>query len=125
MKAVKAVTLILIALVVGCTSIQLKDTANHNTPEKMTAAGRGVLVTSLYNNAFTNYNLQFEATPKPMSPDMRDYFQAYKKAMENAYPVIAAYNSIVQIGGVPSPEQEAQIIQMIYQLQAMLMTRKG
>lgn len=92
------------------------------TPDKLTAAERGVLATSLYNNAFSNYNLQFEATPKPMSESMRDYFQGYKKAMEAIYPVIAAYNSIAQIGAVPTPEQEAQIIRAIYQLQAMLMS---
>ena len=95
---------------------------NVKTPEKMTAKERGVLATALYNNAFTNYQMQFDATPKPMDAPMREYFQAYKKAMEGVYPVIAAYNSVAQIGAVPTPEQEAAIIRAIYQLQAMLLS---
>jgi hypothetical protein len=66
--------------------------------------------------------MQFDATPKPMDAAMREYFQAYKKAMEGVYPVIAAYNSVAQIGAVPTPEQEAAIIRAIYQLQAMLLS---
>lgn len=44
MKVAKAVTLILIALVVGCTSIQLKDTANHKTSGYVTGKGMGLAI---------------------------------------------------------------------------------
>lgn len=92
------------------------------TPEKMTPKERGVLATSLYNNAYSNYLLQFDATPKPMDLATREYFDAYKKAMETVYPVISAYNAIAQMGAAPTADQEAAIIRAIYQLQAMLMS---
>lgn len=108
------ILLITLALVTGCAGQQIK------TPDQMTPKERGAFVLTLYNNAFANYNAQFAATPQPMSPDMKNYFQGYKKVMETAWPVISGYTAIVGVGGVPSAEQEQQIINLIYQLQAML-----
>lgn len=118
----KTARVFLVIVVAGFLAAGASCGGDVKTPEKMTAKERGVLATSLYNNAFQNYQLQFEATPKPMDAAMRDYFQSYKKAMEGVYPVIATYNSIAQIGAAPTPEQEAQIIRAIYQLQAMLLS---
>lgn len=105
------------ALVVGCAGQQVK------TPDQMTAKERGAFTLTLYNNAFANYNAQFAATPKPMAADMVNYFQGYKKVMEAAWPVISAYVSLVNVGGTPTPDQEAQIVQLIYQLQAILIAK--
>jgi hypothetical protein len=91
------------------------------TPDQMTSKERGVLALTLYNNALNNYNIQFAATPQPMTQASKDYFKAYKKVMEVAWPVISAYTAVVNIGGVPTPEQEAELLKFIYQLQAMLM----
>ena len=106
--------LITLALVAGCAGQQIK------TPDQMTPKERGAFALTLYNNAFANYNSQFAATPQPMSAEMKNYFQGYKKVMETAWPVISGYTAIVGVGGVPSAEQEQQIINLIYQLQAML-----
>ena len=108
------ILLISLALLAGCAGQQIK------TPDQMTPKERGALALTLYNNAFANYNAQFAATPKPMSAEMKNYFQGYKAAMEVAWPTISAYTAIVGVGGVPSAEQEQQIINLIYQLQAML-----
>ena len=113
------ILLAMVALVAGCTGQQVK------TPDQMTAKERGAFTLTLYNNAFANYNAQFAATPKPMAPDMVNYFQGYKKVMEAAWPVISAYVSLVNIGGTPTPDQEAQIVQLIYQLQAILIAKIG
>lgn len=111
------VMLAMVALVVGCAGQQVK------TPDQMTAKERGAFTLTLYNNAFSNYNAQFAATPKPMAADMVNYFQGYKKVMEASWPVISAYVSLVNVGGTPTPEQEAQVIQLIYQLQAILIAK--
>lgn len=94
---------------------------NIKTPDQMSPKERGTLALTLYNNAFVNYNAQFTATPRPMSNEMKNYFQGYKKAMEAAWPLISSYTAIVNIGGTPSPEEEKQIIELIYNLQALLM----
>lgn len=113
------VLLAIVALVAGCAGQQMK------TPDQMTAKERGAFTLMLYNNAFSNYNAQFAAAPKPMATDMVSYFQGYKKVMEASWPVISAYVSLVNIGGTPTPEQEAQIVQLIYQLQAILIAKIG
>ncbi len=112
-----AVIIVALALVAGCANQQVM------TPDKMSAKDKGTFVLTLYNNAFTNYNAQFAATPKPMAKDMVNYFQGYKNAMEATWPVISAYTAIVNVGGTPTPEQEQQIIQIIYQLQAILIAK--
>ena len=94
---------------------------NVKTPDQMTPKERGAFVLTLYNNAFANYNTQFATTPKPMSSSTAEYFRAYKKVMEATWPPISAYAAIVNIGGTPTPEQEQEIIKLIYQLQTMLM----
>ena len=115
MRRLTVLFIMCVLLVVGCNGMQV------TTPDKMTAKERGVLALSLYNNAFNNYNIQFAATPQPMTQASKDYFKAYKKVMELAWPTISAYTSIVNIGSTPTPEQEAELIKFIYQLQAMLM----
>ena len=124
MKTLIAIILIIAVSVsaqffIGCAGQQVK------TPDQMTAKERGAFTLMLYNNAFSNYNAQFAATPKPMAADMVSYFQGYKKVMEASWPVISAYVSLVNIGGTPTPEQEAQTIQLIYQLQAILIAKIG
>jgi hypothetical protein len=114
-----AIFITIAVFVVGCSGIQIK------TPDQMTAKERGAFTMMLYNNAFSNYNAQFAATPKPMGADMVNYFQGYKKVMEASWPVISAYISLVNIGGTPTAEQEAQIVQLIYQLQAILIAKIG
>ena len=116
MRLVKPVlTLVALVAFVACANQQLK------TPDQMSPKERGTFALTLYNNAFTNYNAQFAATPQPMSKESKEYFQGYKKVMEVAWPVISGYSAVVNVGGVPTPEQEQQLIQLIYQLQAMLM----
>jgi hypothetical protein len=122
MKRIARVALVLmLALFVAGASCQQQI----KTPDKMTPKERGALALTLYNNAFNNYNAQFAATPQPMSAAMKDYFRGYKAAMEVAWPTISGYTAIVGVGGVPTPEQEKQIIALIYQLQAMLMQAGG
>lgn len=99
----------------ACAGTQIK------TPDKMTPTERGAFVLVLYNNAFANYHAQYAATPQPMGAEVKDYFRAYKRAMESAWPVISAYAAIVNVGGIPTAEQEQQIISLIYQMQAMLL----
>jgi len=111
------VGLLAVLLLAGCAGQAVK------TPDQMTAKERGAFTLMLYNNAFANYNAQYAATPKPMAKDMVAYFQGYKQVMEAAWPVISAYVSLVNIGGTPTAEQEAQIVQLIYQLQAILIAK--
>ena len=117
MKLAKVLLVILSFMFIAGASCQ----QNIKSPDQMTPKERGVLILTLYNNAFANYNAQFAVTPKPMSNELKDYFQSYKKVMEVAWPVISTYTSIVNIGGTPTPEQEEQILKLIYQLQSMLM----
>ena len=114
------VVLMMIWFIMGASCQQ-----NVKTPDQMTAKERGAFTLMLYNNAFANYNAQFAATPKPMAADMANYFQGYKKVMEASWPVISAYVSLVNMGGTPTPDQEAQIVQLIYQLQAILIAKIG
>jgi hypothetical protein len=114
----KALSLIIcIMLLAGCAGMNVK------TPDQMTAKERGTFTLTLYNNAYSNYNAQFAATPKPMSKEMTDYFRGYKQVMESAWPVISAYTAIVKVNGAPTMEQEQQIINIIYQLQAVLLAK--
>jgi hypothetical protein len=116
MKLVKALSIILVFFFISGATCQ----QNLKTPDQMSPKERATFIVTLYNNAYSNYNTQFAATPKPMKSVMKDYFVGYKKVMETAWPVISAYTAIVNVGGVPTPEQELQIIELIYQLQAML-----
>lgn len=120
-KVARFSILILVALFIAGASCQ----NNIKTPDQMTPKERGVLALTLYNNAFANYNAQFMATPKPLNSVEQDYFKAYKGMMEVAWPVISAYTAVVNVGGVPTPEQEQQIILLIYKLQAILMGVKS
>ena len=118
---VRTVTVILIALaaLMGCATQGLV------TPDKMTPQGKAAFVLQLYNNADTNYRAQFAASPLPMSDDMKQYFRTYKAVLENASPVINLYVTTVKSGGLPTPDQEQQILTIIYKLQAMLVKQGG
>jgi hypothetical protein len=120
-KNVKIVTVMLIALValMGCA------TQGVVTPDKMTPEGKTAFILQLYNNADANYRAQFAATPVPMAEDMKQYFRTYKAVLEGAAPVISLYVSTVKSNGVPTPEQEQQILTIIYKLQAMLVKHGG
>jgi hypothetical protein len=115
------VTVMLIALLalIGCATTGLV------TPDKMTPQGRAAFVVQLYNNADTNYRAQFDACPRPMAEDMKQYFRTYKAVLEGAAPVIELYATTVRTGGLPSPDQEQQILTIIYKLQAMLVKKGG
>jgi hypothetical protein len=120
-KNVKIATLMLtvLAVVLGCASTGLV------TPDQMTPQGKAAFVLQLYNNADTNYRAQFAATPVPMAEDMKQYFRTYKAVLEGAAPVIDLYVTTVKSGGLPTPEQEQQILIIIYKLQAMLVKKGG
>ena len=91
------------------------------TPDQMSPKQRATFAMNLYSNAYDNYLAQFSVTPQPIIGATKDYFQSYKKIMEVAYPIVTTYSQITVIGGTPTPEQEQQILTLIYQLQAMLM----
>jgi hypothetical protein len=113
------VMLIALAALIGCATTGLV------TPDKMTPQGRAAFVVQLYNNADTNYRAQFDACPRPMAEDMKQYFRTYKAVLEGAAPVIELYATTVRTGGLPSPDQEQQILTIIYKLQAMLVKKGG
>lgn len=113
------VILIALAALTACVSTGLV------TPDKMTPQGRAAFVLQLYNNADTNYRAQFAATPAPMAEDMKQYFRTYKSVLENAAPAIDLYATTIKSGGLPTPEQEQQILTIIYKLQAMLVKQGG
>ena len=120
-NSVKIVTVMLIALValMGCVTQGLV------TPDQMTPHGKAAFVLQLYNNADSNYRAQFVATPAPMSDDMKQYFRTYKAVLENASPMINLYVTTVKSNGLPTPEQEQQILTIIYKLQALLVKKGG
>ena len=120
-KNVRIVTVMLIALValMGCATQGLV------TPDKMTPQGKAAFVLQLYNNADSNYRAQFAATPAPMADDMKQYFRTYKAVLENSAPVIDLYVTTVKSGGLPTPDQEQQLLTIIYKLQAMLVKKGG
>lgn len=111
--------LLCIMLLAGCATTGLV------TPDQMTPQGRAAFVLQLYNNADTNYRAQFAATPAPMAEDMKQYFRTYKAVLEGAAPVVDLYASTVKSGGLPTPDQEQQILTIIYKLQAMLVKKGG
>ena len=111
--------LLCIMLLTGCATTGLV------TPDQMTPQGRASFVLQLYNNADTNYRAQFAATPAPMAEDMKQYFRTYKAVLEGAAPVVDLYASTVKSGGLPTPDQEQQILTIIYKLQAMLVKKGG
>lgn len=112
--------LIILALILaGCATTGLV------TPDQMTPQGRAAFVLQVYNNADTSYRAQFAATPAPMDEHMKQYFRTYKAVLENVAPVIDLYVSTVKSGGLPTPDQEQQILTIIYKLQAMLMKKGG
>ena len=119
MRRLAIVPIILILLVIGCASTGLV------TPDQMTPQGKAAFVLQLYNNADTNYRAQFEATPKPMAEDMKQYFRTYKAVLEGTAPVIDLYATTIKSGGLPTPDQEQQILTIIYKLQAMLVKKGG
>jgi hypothetical protein len=60
-----------------------------------------------------------------MAEDMKQYFRTYKAVLENSAPVIDLYVTTVKSGGLPTPEQEQQLLIIIYKLQAMLVKQGG
>ena len=120
-KNVKIATVMLIALValMGCATPGLV------TPDQMTPQGKAAFVLQLYNNADSNYRAQFAATPAPMAEDMKQYFRTYKAVLENSAPIIDLYVTTVKSGGLPTAEQEQQLLTIIYKLQAMLEKKGG
>jgi hypothetical protein len=87
----------------------------------MTPKQRASFAMNLYSNAYDNYLAQFAATPTPITGDQQKYFQAYKSFMLWAEPIVTIYSQVTAAGGTPTPEQERQILNLIYQLQAMLL----
>ena len=109
------IVFVILALAIGCASQQVL------TPDQMTPKQRATFSMNLYSNAYDNYLAQFAATPKPVTGDQKKYFDSFKAFMLYAEPIVTAYSQLTVVGGVPTPEQEQQILNLIYQLQAMLM----
>lgn len=115
MRRLVITPMFLILLLIACANQQIL------TPDQMTPKQRATFAMNLYSNAYDNYLAQFSATPKPIIGDQKAYFDSYKKFMVYAEPIVTGYSQLTTVGGVPTIEQEQQILNLIYQLQAMLM----
>lgn len=103
-------------IVAGCAG-----TGGVKTPDQMSSMERAAFALMLYNNAYSNYLLQYDATPKPLTADQQKFFKGYKDGLVAVYPIIYTYITIIQSGTVPTVDQEKQIIALIYQLQTMML----
>lgn len=121
MRVYKVVGMLMLVAFVAAGCSGCAGTSGVKTPDQMTSMERGAMALMLYNNAYSNYLIQYDATPKPMTVDQQKYFKGYKEGLVKVYPVIYAYVSLIQTGSVPSAEQEKQIITMIYQIQTMML----
>ena len=102
-------------LLIGCVAnVELKG------PAEMQPRERAAFVLMLYNNADTNYRVQFEETVRPLSEDMKTYFREYKSTLETAAPAIRLYVDTVTLGAKPPTELDEDMIRLIYKLQAIL-----
>lgn len=120
-KSVKTIGIaVLIAFIVaGCSGCA--GTGAMKTPDQMSSMERAAMVLMLYNNAYSNYIIQYDATTKPLTPDQQKYFKGYKDSLTTIYPVIYTYITVVQSGSAPTADQEKQILTLIYQIQNMML----
>lgn len=106
--------LILLLVVVSCINKVYK------TPTEMSPKERAVLAMKMYNNAYNDYIRQFESTEVPFSDEAVSYFKTYKSVLQAAWPVISAYDTLASVNAQPTPEQDQQIVDLIYHLESMV-----
>jgi hypothetical protein len=106
-------------IAVGCSGCA--GMSGVKTPDQMTSTERAAMALMLYNNAYSNYLIQYESAPKPLTVDHQKYFKGYKEGLVTVYPMIYTYITIIQSGTTPTVDQEKAIISLIYQLQTMML----
>ena len=117
MKRVLTIGLVvLLALVFAAACSQ-----NGQSVAKMTPKEKAAFAMSMYNSAFDDYKLQFEAmSVDGLDQKEKDYLGGYLKALETSYRSIKLFNNYAAAGTVATPESEAALAAAIRELTALL-----
>ena len=114
MKRLKTGVLLLIAIVflfVGCV---MTSGGVPTDPLKMSPEQKVNFAWGIYKAQYSDYQ-RITANPSVLSEESKVILRKKKKVLTTAYHAIMAYWGIVQVGGVPTVEQETALMDFINQ----------
>jgi len=107
-KIALATMVLMVALCVACATTK---PFNQWSPKE-----KATWFLGLYNAEFDDYQLQ--ASSPNLTDAQKNILRTKKQILTQVYPMIGTYASLTNSGGVPSPELELQIMQLLNQLAA-------
>ena len=114
MKRLKTIVLLLIAVVFLLTSCAMIGGVAPTDPLKMSSEQKVNFAWGIYKAQYSDYQ-RITADPSTLSEESKVILRKKKKMLTTAYHAIMAYRSIVQLGGVPTVEQETALMDFINQ----------
>jgi len=113
MKRLKIGVLLLIAMVFLLTSCAMTGIVAPIDPLKMSPEQKVNFAWGIYKAQYSDYQ-RITADPSILSEESKVILRK-KKMLITAYHAILAYRSIIQVGGVPTVEQETALMDFINQ----------
>ena len=114
MKRLKIGVLLLTAMMFLLTGCALVGGIAPTDPLKMSPEQKVNFAWGIYKAQYSDYQ-RITADPSTLSEESKVILRKKKKMLTTAYHVIMAYRGIVQIGGVPTVEQETSLMDFINQ----------
>ena len=114
MKRLKIGVLLLIAMVFLLASCAMTGGIAPIDPLKMSPEQKVNFAWGIYKAQYSDYQ-RITADPSVLSEESKVILRKKKKILTTAYHVILAYRSIIQVGGVPTVEQETALMDFINQ----------
>ena len=114
MKRLKIGVLLLIAMVFLLASCAMPGGVAPIDPLKMSPEQKVNFAWGIYKAQYSDYQ-RITADPSTLSEESKVMLRKKKKMLMTAYHAILMYRGIVQIGGVPTAEQETALMDFINQ----------
>lgn len=105
---------VLLMAVVACATNGMKSFGDMSHKE------RAAFFMSVYNSQADDYKIM--AANPALTEDQKKLLREKKKIMTQVYPLIGTYTAYVDAGTAPTPEVEQQILTLINQLTATVIT---
>jgi len=114
MKRLRTGILLLIAMAFLLTSCAMVGGIAPIDPLKMSPEQKVNFAWGIYKAQYSDYQ-RITADPSTLSEKSKVVLRKKKKMLTTAYQAIMVYRGIVQIGGVPTVEQETALMDFINQ----------
>jgi ABC-type glycerol-3-phosphate transport system substrate-binding protein len=109
-----AVYIVLALMLVGCAGMQKPEQSFSD----MTPKQKVTIMMGIYNAQYDDYKLKV-AIPN-LTEEEKQVLRTKKQVLTQVYPLIQSYDLIQAAGGTPTAEAEANIMQLLSNLESLV-----